>query len=124
MYAMHLSSFHSLQLEASRETAIFCLCIVLYRRCFETLGFDEYWNGHDDGLQVLRYNLTEAYIQHMDYLTDRSGMELYVSDPFLQFLELIRFAHNLLMDFLTVLHFFIQNYDSAGKGEVDTGLFL
>ena len=88
------------------------------------MGFDEYWNGHDDGLQVLRYNLTEAYIQHMDYLTDRSGMELYVSDPFLQFPYLIHFAHNLWMDVLTLLQILIQNYDSAGKGEVDTGLFL
>jgi hypothetical protein len=27
----------------------------LKKRIFELLGFDEYWNGHDDGLQVLRY---------------------------------------------------------------------
>ena len=46
------------------------------------LGFDEYWHGHDDGLQVLRYNQTKAYTPHMDYMTDRSGKELFVShDP-------------------------------------------
>jgi hypothetical protein len=49
------------------------------RRIFEVLGFDEYWNGHDDGLQILRYNTTAAYTQHMDYMTDRSGQELFVS---------------------------------------------
>lgn len=37
------------------------------------LGYDEYWEGHTDGLQVLRYNLTTAYIQHMDYMSDRTG---------------------------------------------------
>jgi hypothetical protein len=30
-------------------------------------------------LQVLRYNESAAYIQHMDYLQDKSGKELYVS---------------------------------------------
>ena len=37
------------------------------------LGYDEYWEGHTDGLQVLRYNLTTAYIPHMDYMGDRTG---------------------------------------------------
>lgn len=32
------------------------------------LGFDEYYESHTDGLQILRYNLTQAYIPHMDYL--------------------------------------------------------
>jgi hypothetical protein len=49
------------------------------RRIFEVLGFDEYWNGHEDGLQILRYNTTAAYIPHMDYMTDRSGQKLFVS---------------------------------------------
>lgn len=48
------------------------------RRIFELLGFDEYWDGHDDGLQILRYNESTAYIQHMDYLQDKSDKELYV----------------------------------------------
>jgi hypothetical protein len=40
------------------------VALALKQRIFEVLGYDEYWNGHDDGLQVLRYNLTQAYIQH------------------------------------------------------------
>jgi hypothetical protein len=40
------------------------VALALKKRIFEVLGYDEYWNGHDDGLQVLRYNLTQAYIQH------------------------------------------------------------
>ncbi len=31
------------------------VALALKQRIFEVLGFDEYWNGHDDGLQVLRY---------------------------------------------------------------------
>ncbi|KAG7357547.1 2(OG)-Fe(II) oxygenase superfamily protein [Nitzschia inconspicua] len=46
------------------------VALALKQRIFELLGYDEYWDGHDDGLQVLRYNLTQAYIQHDDYLTD------------------------------------------------------
>jgi len=38
------------------------------QRIFELLGFDEYWHSHTDGLQVLRYNLTTAYIPHYDYI--------------------------------------------------------
>eukprot|EP00980_Cylindrotheca_fusiformis_P000596 scaffold154_cov129-Cylindrotheca_fusiformis.AAC.13 len=52
----------------------------IFRRIFELLGFDEYWNGHDDGLQILRYNESKAYIQHMDYLRDKSDKELYDYD--------------------------------------------
>ena len=40
------------------------------RRCFETLGMDTYIEGHSDGLQILRYNKTTAYIPHMDYIDD------------------------------------------------------
>ena len=49
-----------------------------HRRIFEFLGYDEAWEGHDDGLQVLRYNQSAAFIPHMDYMTDKSGTELYV----------------------------------------------
>lgn len=38
------------------------------RRCLDTLGFDEYWNSHTDGLQILRYQNNQAYIAHHDYL--------------------------------------------------------
>jgi hypothetical protein len=34
------------------------VALALKKRIFEVLGFDEYWNGHDDGLQVLRYKLS------------------------------------------------------------------
>jgi len=48
------------------------VALALKKRIFEVLGYDEYWNGHDDGLQVLRYNLTKAYTPHMDYLPTNS----------------------------------------------------
>lgn len=47
------------------------------RRCMATLGFDEYIEGHTDGLQILRYNVSKAYVQHMDYMTDRGGTEAF-----------------------------------------------
>jgi hypothetical protein len=40
------------------------------RRCFDVLGFDEYIEGHSDGLQILRYNQTKAYVAHMDWIDD------------------------------------------------------
>jgi hypothetical protein len=46
------------------------------------LGFDDLdWSvkGHDDGLQVLRYNKTTAYTPHMDYMVDKTNKELFVS---------------------------------------------
>ena len=77
------------------------VAIEVKRRCFKILGFDEYvtccWlffvgrhrpegrltcsdllyryiEGHSDGLQMLRYNLTTAYIPHMDWIDDPSGV--------------------------------------------------
>jgi len=44
------------------------VALALKKRIFEVLGYDVYLNGHDDGLQVLRYNLTTAYVPHFDYL--------------------------------------------------------
>jgi hypothetical protein len=41
--------------------------MLIKQRCFDVLGFDEYLEGHADGLQILRYNLTTAYIPHMDW---------------------------------------------------------
>jgi hypothetical protein len=43
------------------------------KRCLEILGYDEYIESHGDGLQLLRYNLTTAYIPHMDWIDDPSG---------------------------------------------------
>jgi hypothetical protein len=40
----------------------------LIRRCFDVLGFDEYQESFSDGLQILRYNLTKAYVSHMDWI--------------------------------------------------------
>mmetsp|Transcript_8773 Transcript_8773/g.19860 ORF Transcript_8773/g.19860 Transcript_8773/m.19860 type:complete len:458 (+) Transcript_8773:895-2268(+) len=46
------------------------VALTVKRRCFRTLGFDEYYESHTDGLQILRYNQTNAYVPHMDYLSD------------------------------------------------------
>lgn len=40
------------------------------RRCFGVLGFDEYVESMADGLQVLRYNKTTAYVPHLDWIDD------------------------------------------------------
>jgi hypothetical protein len=50
------------------------------RRCFQLLGFDEYQEEMTDGLQILRYNLTTAYVSHLDYLEDKSLTEPYDYD--------------------------------------------
>jgi len=39
-------------------------------RCMSTLGFDEYHESYTDGLQVLRYNISQAYIPHLDWIDD------------------------------------------------------
>lgn len=46
----------------------------------EVLGFDEYLESHTDGLQILRYNLTTAYVPHMDYLSDSGMYFLFVME--------------------------------------------
>jgi hypothetical protein len=48
--------------------------LLIKRRCFDVLGFDEYMEGHADGLQILRYNLTTAYIPHMDWFGATESM--------------------------------------------------
>ncbi|KAL7540883.1 hypothetical protein ACHAXR_010453 [Thalassiosira sp. AJA248-18] len=40
------------------------------RRCMDVLGFDTYEESLTDGLQVLRYNKTTAYIPHLDWIDD------------------------------------------------------
>lgn len=47
----------------------------LKRRCIAAVGYDEYEEGVTDGLQVLRYNKTEAYIDHLDYIEDHNKGE-------------------------------------------------
>jgi hypothetical protein len=47
--------------------------VLVKKRCLEILGYDEYIESHGDGLQILRYNHTTAYIPHMDNLDDSSG---------------------------------------------------
>lgn len=49
------------------------VAVAVKKRCFKILGFDEYVEGHGDGLQMLRYNLTTAYTPHMDWIDDPSG---------------------------------------------------
>jgi hypothetical protein len=50
--------------------------VLLYcRRCFDVLGFDEYLEEHADGLQILRYNLTKAYISHSDWIEGNDQVE-------------------------------------------------
>jgi len=52
----------------------------LKRRCMKTLGFDEYTESFTDGLQILRYNKTTAYIPHMDYIDDPLQKEVHNYD--------------------------------------------
>ena len=41
----------------------------------DILGFDTYTESLTDGLQVLRYNLTTAYVPHLDWIDDPSKKE-------------------------------------------------
>ena len=45
------------------------------RRCMNVLGFDVYEEGLTDGLQVLRYNKTTAYVPHLDWIDDYQKRE-------------------------------------------------
>ncbi len=44
-------------------------------RCMNVLGFDTYTESFTDGLQVLRYNKTTAYIPHLDWIDDHHKKE-------------------------------------------------
>jgi hypothetical protein len=50
------------------------VAVRLKQRIIQILGMDGHvqreWKGHDDGLQILRYNVTTAYAPHLDYLQD------------------------------------------------------
>jgi hypothetical protein len=39
------------------------------------LGFDKYEEAHADGLQILRYNLTKAYLSHSDWIDGSDQLE-------------------------------------------------
>ncbi|CAM9469346.1 unnamed protein product, partial [Hapterophycus canaliculatus] len=45
----------------------------LKRRIFQLLGIEEYHESWADGLQVLRYNESQAYVVHYDYLESAEG---------------------------------------------------
>jgi hypothetical protein len=54
--------------------------MVVKKRCLEVLGFDTYIESFTDGLQVLRYNKTTAYIPHMDWIDDPHKREIHDFD--------------------------------------------
>ena len=47
----------------------------LKRRCFDVLGIRPYKENMADGLQVLRYNVTTAYIGHLDWIDPSPAVE-------------------------------------------------
>lgn len=53
------------------------LAQTIKRRCLSVLGIDEYQESLTDGLQILRYNQSNAYTAHMDYLEDKDGSQVY-----------------------------------------------
>lgn len=54
--------------------------IIVKKRCMKVLVFDEYVESLTDGLQVLRYNKTTAYIPHMDWIDDPQKREVHDYD--------------------------------------------
>ena len=53
------------------------LAIVLKKRSFDLLGIFPYDETLADGLQILRYNQTTAYIPHMDWITAPQGKHYF-----------------------------------------------
>jgi len=51
------------------------VAMAIKKRCMNLLGFDEYIESFTDGLQILRYNKTAAYISHLDYIEDPEKRE-------------------------------------------------
>lgn len=64
------------------------------RRCMNVLGFDEYEESLTDGLQVLRYNKTTAYVSHLDWIDDYNKLNEHDYDS--EHLGTNRFATILL----------------------------
>jgi prolyl 4-hydroxylase len=56
------------------------LVIKILKRAFSTVGYDDFWLSHTDGIQVLRYNESKAYAPHVDYLHDPDGNQLFDYD--------------------------------------------
>lgn len=63
-------------------------------RCMSVLGFDEYEESFTDGLQVLRYNKTTAYVPHLDWIDDYNKLNEHDFDS--EHLGTNRFATILL----------------------------
>jgi hypothetical protein len=83
--------------------------MTLKRRGLSLLGFDEYLEGHTDGLQVLRYNLTTAYIPHMDWI-DGTYCFWFFSIPYLDF------SHNSAYSLLFSIA--VYAFETAGAGDL------
>ena len=58
------------------------------RRCMNVLGFDEYTESLTDGLQVLRYNQTTAYVPHLDWIDDYQKQQEHNCEFYLCILQL------------------------------------
>ena len=56
--------------DASSPTAV-----AVKKRCVKTLGYDHYDEGITDGLEILRYNQTQAYAPHMDGVMDNQRVK-------------------------------------------------
>lgn len=79
------------------------------------LGFDEYYESHTDGLQILRYNLTKAYTPHMDYLDNFGACMSNETTAFL----VPRIIYSLVVISLVLSNIKDSdpyNYDSSGTG--------
>lgn len=53
------------------------------KRCMHILGFDVYEESLTDGLQVLRYNMTTAYVPHLDWIDDHQKQQEHNCESFL-----------------------------------------
>jgi hypothetical protein len=51
------------------------IAMKIKRRGFQLLGIDPYDETLADGLQILRYNQTTAYVQHMDWIEPAPGTD-------------------------------------------------
>jgi hypothetical protein len=49
---------------------------LFFSRAFDLLGFDEFVESFSDGIQMLRYNQSTAYDEHLDYVIVGPGNEV------------------------------------------------
>jgi hypothetical protein len=76
----------------------------LQRRAFELLGIYPFDGKMSDGLQILRYNIGQAYIHHMDYMDPSGGAAT---------------MHNTIINITWFMFIYIDtshDYDSANEG--------